>query len=433
MKKISALLLIVALSTAALLAEGQQETVSDGMTVLTIPHYRAGNNVGAKFFLAQIDRFNAKYDGKYKIVIEQIPNDDYFPKIKQLAQQNKLPALVEEADNNWFQEIVIPNNMSYDFSDWIQARPEIKNLLIKEQLAYATQHDGRIVGLPRFKVNPMGMYYNSELYTPPKPINEMTIDEFSKSLGDNKIAFMTGENAWTVSLFFSAIVAEEGGTDLIKMGQQQPIIDYNTDFWIRCFTRLRDFLQKHASDNTVGAAYADAANNFMSKKSAVIPNGPWMIGDFQESAKEKWSNGFDGSKVVACFFPGNIAIGDDLSYGWWIPSSTSDAEREAALAYLEFIYTPEEIEASILSDGGFCPNLETTAGFDAEMAKHKMLSQMNDALNSETQFTLRATTAMPHSISEVEFAKLLPKLIDGSLTPEQFTLELSRKASQSVQ
>ena len=429
-KKITALLLLVALSVTMAFAEGQQE--NGDMTVLTIPHYRSGKNVGAKFFLAQIDRFNQKYAGKYKIVIEQIPNDDYFPKMKQLAQQNKLPALVEEADNNWFRDIIIPNEMSYDLSGWIKAHPDVKKVLIREQLDYVTQPDGTVVGLPKFKVSPMGMFYNSELYNPPKPISEMTIDEFGESLGDNKIAFMTAENAWTVSLFFSAIVAEEGGNELVKIGQFTPLVDYTSEVWVRSFDRLQKFIQKYGSDNTVGAAYADAANSFMSKKSAVIPNGPWMIGDFQESSADKWSNGFDGDSVVACFFPGNYALGDDLSYGWWIPSSTPEKEREAALAYLEFIYTPEEIEASIIADGGFCPGLKTSESFNTELAKHKMLSQMNDALNEKTVFIQRATTAMPHSVSEAEFGKLLPKLIDGSLTARQFAEELSRKASQAM-
>jgi len=77
-----------------LFANGQDEETTNGEIVITIPHYKAGQNVGGKFFLPQVARFNEKYKVIYKLVIEEIPQDSYMGKIKQLAQQNKLPALI---------------------------------------------------------------------------------------------------------------------------------------------------------------------------------------------------------------------------------------------------------------------------------------------------------------------------------------------------
>ena len=99
-----------------LFAAGQKDDSAGGEVVITIPHYKAGQNVGGKFFLPQVERFNKKNEGVYKLVIEEIPQDSYMGKIKQLAQQNKLPALIEGMDEKWFFDVIAKNEMSLDLS-----------------------------------------------------------------------------------------------------------------------------------------------------------------------------------------------------------------------------------------------------------------------------------------------------------------------------
>ncbi|MCK5672711.1 MAG: hypothetical protein KAH95_05010, partial [Spirochaetales bacterium] len=102
-KTLTFIFILVFLCTGSMLfAGGETEKAAGGEVVITIPHYKAGQNVGGKFFLPQVARFNEKYAGTYKLVIEEIPQDSYLGKIKQLAQQNKLPALIEGADKKWF-------------------------------------------------------------------------------------------------------------------------------------------------------------------------------------------------------------------------------------------------------------------------------------------------------------------------------------------
>ena len=101
-KKVTALVLasVMALSLTACggnkneTSEGGEAKESKGVIELKFPTYLAGENVGATFFLPEIERFNEKYEGKYKITVEEVPQASYADKIKQLAQQNKLPVLV---------------------------------------------------------------------------------------------------------------------------------------------------------------------------------------------------------------------------------------------------------------------------------------------------------------------------------------------------
>lgn len=74
--------------------------------------------------MPQVERFNEKYAGKYKINLESVPQDSIFnDRLKQLAQQNKLPVLVEGGDPDWVKNVVIPNGLAYDLTDWIDATP----------------------------------------------------------------------------------------------------------------------------------------------------------------------------------------------------------------------------------------------------------------------------------------------------------------------
>lgn len=137
----------------------------------------------------------------------------------------------------------------------------------------------------------------------------MSMDEFVSALGDQKIAFSTAENGWVSALFLTALVAEEdGGVEWLKSGTETKITDFNQPCFINAVAKLQNLLQNNAASNSVGAAYADAANAFMSEQAAIIANGPWMSSDFESSNSDKWSNGFDGAKVRASLFPGASAL-----------------------------------------------------------------------------------------------------------------------------
>jgi len=435
MKKTLMFVIILAFLCAGtmLFAGGESENAASGEVVLTIPHYKAGQNVGGKFFLPQVERFNKKYAGTYKLVIEEIPQDSYQGKIKQLAQQNKLPALIEGADKKWFQDVVIENGLFFDMADWFNSHKAVKDRAIQDSLDYITTADGKITSFPLMVARPIGLFYNSTMVNFDKPVNEMTVDGFQKAMGDQKLAFMTAENAWTTSLFFTSIVVEEGGAEMIWAGVKSPVSDYTTGIWVRSFEKLQDFLQNNASANTLGAAYADAANSFMSKNAAVIANGPWMMGDFASGSEDKWSNGFTGDQVTAAMYPGNMAIFNPTGYFWWVPNNISEEEKEAAMAFLEFIKSPEELEAFMLVEGGTAPNLTASSGYRAKLEENRLLNEMDKAVNADTVFVPLVLDVMPPSVASEDFGRLLPKLIDGTYTPLQFGQELSRKAASALE
>ena len=121
---------------------------------ITIPSYKTGENVGAVFFEPQVERFNALYEGQYHITLESVPQDGFNDRLKQLAQQDMLPVLVQGGDVDWMANIAFPNGMAYDLSDWLDETPAVKDLLLEDGLEYCTNEDGSIYSLPLATVRP---------------------------------------------------------------------------------------------------------------------------------------------------------------------------------------------------------------------------------------------------------------------------------------
>ena len=406
---------------------------SSGVVEVTIPSYKTGENVGAVFFEPQVERFNEKYAGQYKINLENVPQDGFNDRLKQLAQQNKLPVLVQGGDPDWVKNVVIPNGLAYDLTDWIDATPAIKDVLIDDSREYCSNEDGRVMFMPLATVRPTGFFYNSAMWSTDADISAMSMDEFISALGDQKIAFSTAENGWVSALFLTALVAEEdGGEEWLKSGIETKITDFNQPCFINAVTKLQNLLQNNAASNSVGAAYADAANAFMSEQAAIFANGPWMSADFESSNSDKWSNGFDGAKVRASLFPGQVGIANTASFGeWWISASASEDEIALAKAFLEFVYSPAELEAYLLAEGGDAPKLTYSDGFKAKQGETQVLTDLAADTTTDTVFAPCILDMIPASVANTEFGKLLPSLADGTYTPEQFAQWMSDKAAEA--
>lgn len=417
-------------------SEGKGE---GGVVEIKLPTFMAGENVGAVFFLPEVERFNEKYEGKYKITIEEVPQAGYADKIKQLAQQNQLPVLVHAPgsggiDAQWFKQVVLDNGMAYDLSSYAEANPDATANWLPDSVDFCTV-DGKLICKPLSVLKPVGLYYNSSMYSAGKDIRDMSVDEFMESLGENKLAFQTAENGWTSALMLTALIAnEEGGVDLLNNNAADKLWDYNDPAFVNGVAKLQKMLQEYASSNTVGAAYADAANAFMSKSAAIICNGSWMASEFAEGSEDKWSNGFDGKDVKATIYPGNIAIANPRMYGeFWISNSASDEEKEAAEAFLAFRDSQEEIEALLLTEGGTAPQLTYSDEFKEELKKDPILFELSESMNEDTVYCVGLGDVFPASVADTEFGKLLPKLIDNTLSPEEFCQELTKKAEEAKQ
>ena len=397
------------------------------LTTVTLPTYRAGEDVGAKFFLPQVERFNTEYEGKYKIVIEESPSNTHADRIKQLALQDKLPALFQVADSKWVEDYLIGNKKLYNLNDWIEGKPDLKKLFIKDSVDFVTKDDGGVYALPLTVLKPIGFYYNSDLVKPEGSFTSMDWDEFSEFLGDNKIAYQTAEGGWTISLMLTAIIASlDDGAEVLKAGVQDKVTDFNTPLFNEAFKILQDSFIAKGWSGAIGAAYPDAANAFYSNQAAILPDGTWIIDKVNDPTD--WANGFDGTKVVGDYYPGNIAIANPGVYDWMVPANLPENELELALAFFEFMSRPEEIEAFILAEGGTAPNLTYSESFKTELSSNKLISDFASNINADTKYVPGFSDAINASLFTGDFSNYIVNLYNGSWTPEKFCEELTKSA-----
>ena len=436
MKKFLMVALAIMVCVAGIFASGQGSSGSSGgTTTVTMPYFRTGQNVGALFFLPQVERFNQKYAGQYRLIIEELVQDMYKTRMQQLGQSGRLPALVDGGSPEWIQEFIIPNNMFIDLMSFYQNTPEVKAQMAPESVAYNTTKDGKLFSITHGVVRPIGLFYNPRLYQPSRPISQMTWEQVSAELGNNKIAFMTSENAWTTMLTLSSLIAAEpGGAAWLAAGAHQNPrhTNFNIPIMINAVSKLQQLLQRNASSNTLGAAYADAANSFMSMRSAIIANGSWMIGDFEPKNSGNWSNGFNGADVRGDVLPGNVVIGGPaVGYSWWIPNTATAREQELCKAFIAFTLTQDEIERFMLAEGGTVPGMNLSPGFLAQRAQNKLMDEYVGAVKGNTILAYNLGDVIPNSVFESDFGRLLPLLINGTYTAQRFCQELTIKAQEA--
>lgn len=434
--KVAVMLVVVLMFNLLGCSSNESSQESSDVKQITLLTYMAGENVGATFFLPQIERFNELYEGVYEIIIEETPESGYSDKIQQLAQQGSMPVLVHSpigqgVDEQWFLEVAVENDWVYDLSEFVEGNEVIKDTIIEESLEFCTI-DGVVTCMPMTVVRPIGLYYNEALYTTDSDIGDMSMDEFISSLGDNTIAFQTEDDAWTTALFLAVLIAnEEGGSDLLENAVTDKLYDYTDEAFVSAVENLQSIIQNYGSSNSVGASYADAANAFMSNSASFIANGTWMVSEFEEGGEGSWSNGFDGSTVATSVYPGNYVVGNTSSYGdFFVSNTASEDEIEVALAFLEFRNSQDEIEAYILAEGGIAPNLEYSEEFLEAQQETPLLAQLTEQINEETEYVIPLYDVLPTTIANSEFGKYLTKLIDGTLTAEEFCEELTKKAQE---
>lgn len=72
----------------------------------------------------------------------------------------------------------------------------------------------------------------------------MTMDEFISSLGDNKLAFQTVDDAWTSALFLTALIAnEDGGKEWLQSNEGTKCYDYTEVSIRKCCNKINRDLE----------------------------------------------------------------------------------------------------------------------------------------------------------------------------------------------
>jgi raffinose/stachyose/melibiose transport system substrate-binding protein len=297
--------------------------------------YRVGTHVSAAAEKKILDEFKKKYNGEIDLQIEEIPGDQaYVDKIKVLAASKDLPDVVE--GKNGLNDLLIKGNLATPLNEYLEGdaawKAEVGNEAIK-----SNSRDGKVWSIAN-GAQLIGYFYNRELFDKAGVKPAATWDEFLANLekiktstGIAPLAMMTGENAWTTKLLLGAIVGTIGDEGNKFMNTPFPK-NFETPEFIEGLKKIQTILQKYTTKDALGAGYANAANNFLQGKAAIIANGPWMISDFSD--KTKALEGFD-KKVGVAMYP-NSGMFSSYEVGYMLTAKDKET-KDAAIKLLKFL------------------------------------------------------------------------------------------------
>ena len=360
MKKVTALLLTVAMAATMLAGCGSKEEKAegkkeDGKTVLKFAAFEGGN--GAEIW----KNIEKAFEEEHKDVDVELHLSSELDKDLQKDFKNgNVPDVVyyNLGQESGFVETMLKEKAIADISDVFD--DELKGKLvggITENAAAQPYGDGKVYLAPII-YTPTGLWYNKDLFEGPNKKYDLptTWDEFF-ALGDKAKADGISLFTYPQSGYFDAtmyqMLAQAGGIDFYNKA-----VNYDEKTWTsEEGKKVVDTIAKLASPDYIQADTVANANsdggfkinqqNVIDGKALFMPNGNWVIGEMANSTPE----GFNWGMMAP---PKFNADEDNYIYTFteqmWIPA---DAENmDLAKEFVKFMYTDEVVD--------ICLNNKTT-------------------------------------------------------------------------
>ena len=420
-------LLALFVVTGLAFAGGGDEAAAEGPVELPFLMRDAGNDSGTLINKYFVETFNAEFEGDYQIVVEWMPGlaEDIRAKLKVLNSAGDLPAVVTDLGAEpAFGDLLIENGRLMDLKPYFDASPEWQEVAIPESIEYVTDGDTMFTA-PTTHAAFIGIYYNKELFAEAGVESwPSTWDEFwaaadkLKAAGITPISLHTTETGWCSMLVATSSMAwsDEGRA---FMEQQYP-----TNYDIPIFKDAMRILRKaydYTTPDAVGGNYALASNNFLSGKTAMIANGPWMIPSLSDTQFSP--EGFE-EKVGYGHFPEGVMLSWlGLNYGLAVSMDHELDVREGAVEYIKFLARPVNIRRRGVKMGDIAPKVALTESDLAEMSP--AMQEYATAVTSMRQSLIVYQTRWdPITQNEVIPAEL-PNFVTDRITVDELVMKMS--------
>lgn len=421
-KRVISMLLTAAMVTGLLAgcgnSQGEKETEKSesGAVVLDMYHSWSTDSERGAAFDKLIKDFNKENEGQIEIKVTVNPDfPAYQEKVKTMISTDTTPDIFHYNFN--------PNDLSrqqsgklMDFKDYMD--DEWKERFSEGDLDNLTI-DGQITSIPFEKAGAV-IYYNKELFKK-AGINEFpsTWDgmlDACKKLDEQGIipfSLYTADDAWYTCNLFTYLAASCAGVDALNKGGS-----INTEEMKTAAAKLREFWD-YTTGDAIGANYSVAMNNFASEKTAIVIDGPWLIGslgEIQDKVGIAKAPSFGDGKVSETY-----VVTDAQTP--WAAGKTDDKEKEEAIVkFMKFITSEESVKELTLEGAVFLSpkldmddeDVQSTEGLLGEYLE--LYSQVEDStVNIQRNLSTAANSKLP---------SLLESMVLDNITPDEFIEQL---------
>jgi len=282
--------------------------------------------------------------------------------------------------------------------------------------------NNQTVGIPSDQA-PVLFYYHKDLFQKAGISNFPTTwtefwqdaDEL-KASGVAPIALMTADDAWHSMNAFTYLATAVGGTKVFDVGQS-----LDSPAVVQGATDLKKLFGYTTAD-AVGANYSVSSNNFLTKKAAMVIDGPWLISNIQKQVADPNNVGVaaaptNGDGKVP---PGYI-VTDSVNY-WAAAKQTDKAKEQAIVAWMKFL-TSEENAKRMSIEGEYPLAIKTNMTTEETGKANAQMSQVLQLSNAAPVAVVEAVRNIKTS-AQAQVPSLLEGLAIGDTTPENFAKQL---------
>lgn len=384
---------------------------------INIYHHMSSDTARGQATEKILEMFNEEYEGIYKAVADVNPDfPTYQEKVKAMIAANETPDIFCYTYN--------PNDLSRQNSGRLM---DLMPYMDDEWRARFNQSDldlltidGKLYSLPRAQQAAV-FYYNEELLSEAGYDHfPTTWDEFfecAEALKENGVAAIslyTADDAWYATCLLTYVFASLAGNELANSGT------------IECdeMVQAAEYLQKafaYTTSDAVGANYSVSSSNFFNGKTAIVIDGPWMIGSIPEDMVDKIKVG-----VAPSFGDGKVAqnyLVTDAQAPWAAAVQEDPAKAEAVVTLLKYLTNEESTK------------IYTLEGSEYQSAKLNLTEEDLESMNSVQREYYNVYSAGEESIVNVQrnlstaanaaLPSLVESLVLGEITAEEFVSQLA--------
>lgn len=412
-------------------SSSESQTTSNGSNVVVInyPTFQCGTNTAAPVCDELIKEFNEQYKGQYEIKKEDIPGDqNYIDKIKVQLGTGDLPPVIYGAGYNLL-DLVLQKDLAVDLTDAVNSDPEWKSIYNDTAMTVNSRNDK--IYASSSEGNTIGYFYNKELFkqagiSEPAKTWEEFFDQLEKlkNAGITPMSMDTADSAWVTQLWMGAMVGTSSD-DGLKLMQTMNPTDYNIPEMTDAATRIQEIFKNYTTVDAVGGKYENAANNFLSGQTAMIANGPWMIGDFSDTSK---TTADFADKVGVALFPGNFVYNAPIQ-GYIVTKQEDPNLEKAAIEMVKF-FTSKHAQQTALEMQGMVPATNEVQVTDKAKEKFPLLGEFLNIVPTASASSDTMQSTMYPNLLDV-LSQQLPLLASEELDAAGFCQELTDAAAKN--
>ncbi len=411
------------LAGGTLFAAGSKEASTGKATTFTVFFHFTPQEARGVVFRDFVAKYNAEHAGKVDVRLSYFA--DWIP------MQQKIRTMVaagEPPDVFYFN--FNPNDLSLfksgellDFSPYMDAAWRAR--FYQSDLDSLT-YDGKLLAIPG-EQGPVVFYYNKAVLAKVGVTSlPVTWDDFFaladklKAAGIGAASLFTADDAWHATNFLSYFAAEAGGPKVFAPGASM-----DSPAVVKAASMLQRLFHYAAAD-AIGAKWAVSVQDFVQGRTAVLVDGPWVIGVLDGQMK-------DASEVVAARAP-VFAQGDpstlvtDAVTPWAASARLSKPQKQAVVDFMKaFTSEPTMKQFAVKGKDIFAVKLDLTPAETTE-AGAKLAANIRLASTADQKIVQITRVLKPAAMNQVP--SLIERLALGQITPEEFAGSLQRYNQQ---